>query len=191
MPKEELIKAQISYTEEQRLQPKEIQQLKDKVFRQLIIYVPGYLLIVGGAVIIFLNAPGSYKTIVDPSANLGDDEIARMWKLAPYLSLFVFLMSTIFFGKIFYQSILPVLKDIKHKTKTLVFYRPQKTAMALFNKYYITTPLRKYQQIQVNENDFSSISNNNDLCLEIGPNSVFVLRLLNGNKELPILNNSD
>jgi hypothetical protein len=191
MLKEKLIKEQISYTEEQQLQAKEIQQLKDKVFRQLIIYVPGYLLLIGGAVIIFLNAPGSYKTIVDPSANLDDDEIARMWKLAPYLSLFVFLMSTFFFGKIFYQSILPVLRDIKHKTKTLIFYRPEKTAMALFNKYYITTPLRKYQQIQVNADDFNSISDHNDLCLEVGPNSVFVLRLLNGEKELLILNNSD
>ena len=189
MPKEKLIKEQISYTEERQLRPTEIQQLKDKIFRQVTIYLPGYLLLIGGAVIIFLNAPGSYKTIVNTSSNLDEDEIARMWKLAPYLSLFVFLMSTIFFIKIFYQSILPIIKDLKHKTKTLVFYKPQKTAMILFKKYYITTPLYKYQQIQVTENDFNNISDNNELCLEIGPNSVFVLRFLNGKKEIKILNN--
>ena len=62
MPKEKLIKDQISYTKERPLQSEEIQLLKDKVFRQIIIYLPGYLLLLGGALIIFMNAPNGCKS---------------------------------------------------------------------------------------------------------------------------------
>ena len=100
-------------------------------------------------------------------------------------------MLNIYFGKLYFQSLRPLLKDIKLSKKLLLFFKPEKTPMTLFNKYYLTTPLYNYQQIQVNAGDFNNISDHNDLCLEVGPNSVFVLRLLNGEKELSILNNSD
>jgi len=177
MPKEKLLKDQISYTEERPLQSEEIQLLKDKVFRQIIIYLPGYLLLLGGALIIFMNAPNSFKMVVDHNANLDDDQTERMWRLAPYVSLFVLLMSTIFFGKIFYQSILPILKDIKHKTKTLVFYKPQKTAMTVFNRYYLSIPLFTKRQIQIDDKDFSMISDSDELCLELSKSSLIVLGL--------------
>lgn len=53
----------------------------------------------------------AFKMVVDPS-DLDDEEMGRMWKLGPYVGVFVFLMATIFFGKIFYQTVLPLLKDI-------------------------------------------------------------------------------
>jgi hypothetical protein len=65
MPKEKLIKDRISYTEEGQLQSEEIQLLKDKVFRWVIIYLPGYLLLPGGALILYYNAPVAFKMIVD------------------------------------------------------------------------------------------------------------------------------
>ena len=111
MPKEKLLKDQISYTEERPLQSEEIQLLKDKVFRQVIIYLPIYILFLGGALILYYNAPMAFKMIVDPS-ELDDEEITRMLKLGPYIGLFVFLLATIFFGKIFYQSILPLFINI-------------------------------------------------------------------------------
>lgn len=184
MPKEKLIKEQISYTEERPLQSEEIQLLKDKVFRQILLYLPGYLLLLGGALIIFMNAPNSFKMVVDHNANLDDDETERMWRLAPYVSLFVFLMSTIFFGKIFYQSILPILKDIKHKTKTLIFYKPERIPMAVFNRYYLSTPLFTKRQIQIDDKDFHMIAEADELCLEVGKSSLIVLGLKKNDKKI-------
>jgi hypothetical protein len=184
MPKEKLIKDQVSYTEERQLQSDEIQLLKDKVFRQILLYLPGYLLLLGGALIIFMNAPNSFKMVVDHNANLDDDQTERMWRLAPYVSLFVLLMSTIFFGKIFNQSILPIVKDIKHKTKTLVFYKPEKIPMAIFNRYYISTPLLTKRQIQIDDKDFNMISDSDELCLELGKSSLIVLGLRKNEKKI-------
>jgi len=184
MPKEKLIKDQISYTEERQLQPGEIQLLKDKVFRQIIIYLPGYLLLIGGALIIYMNAPNSFKMVVEHTANLDDEETGRMWRLAPYVSLFVLLMSTIFFGKIFYQSILPILKDIKHKTKTLIFYKPEKTAMTLFNRYYLSIPLSTKRQIQIDDKDFNTISDADEICVEVSKSSLLILGLKKNDKNI-------
>jgi hypothetical protein len=184
MPKEKLIKDRISYIEEAHLQSEEIQLLKDKVFKQIIIYLPGYLLLLGGALIIFMNAPNSFKMVVDHNANLNDDQSERMWRLAPYVSLFVLLMSTIFFGKIFYQSILPILKDIKHQTKTLVFYKPEKIPMAVFSRYYLSTPLFTKRQIQIDDKDFNMISDVDEVCLEVSKSSLLVLALKKNDKKI-------
>jgi hypothetical protein len=184
MPKEKIITDRISYTQDGQLQSEEIQLLKDKVFRQVIIYLPGYLLLLGGALIIFMNAPNSFKMVVDQNANLDDDQTERMWRLAPYVSLFVVLMSTIFFGKIFYQSILPILKDIKHKTKTRIFYRPEKIPMVLFNRYYLSTPLFTKRQIQIDDKDFNTISDSDEICLEVSKSSLFILSLKNKDQKI-------
>lgn len=184
MPREKLIQNHISYTEEKQLQPEELQFLKDKVFKQVFLYLPGYLLLLGGALIIFLNAPNSFKIVVNQNANLDEEETGRMWRLAPYVSLFVLLMSTIFFGKIFYQSILPVLKDIERKTKTLIFYRPEKIAMAVFNRYYLSTPLLIKRQIQITDTDFNMITDADELCLEVSKSSLIVLGLKKNDKKI-------
>ena len=184
MPIEKLIKDQISYTEERPLQSEEIQLLKAKVTRQILIYLPGYLLLLGGALIIFMNAPDSFKMVVNHNANFDDDQTERMWRLAPYVSLFVLIMSTIFFGKIFYQSILPILKDIKHKTKTLVFYKPEKIPMAVFNRYYLSTPLFTKRQIQIDDKDFNMILDADEICLEVSKSSLLVLSLKHKEKKI-------
>jgi len=184
MPKERLIKPQISYTEEKPLQTEELQQLKDKLYRQVIIYLPGYLLLLAGALIIFFNAPESFRTVVNRRVEIDEEETGRMWRLAPYFSLFVFLMATIFFGKIFYQSILPLLKDIKRKTKTLVFYKPQKTDMGLLNRYYLSTPLFTKRRIEIDRNDFHIISEVEDVCLEASTHSLIILKLKVKDKQI-------
>jgi hypothetical protein len=183
MPKEKLLRQQVSFTEEKLLQAEELQQLKDKVFRQVIIYLPIYILFLGIALILFYDAPMAFKMVVDPS-DLDDEELARMWKLGPYVGVFVFLMATIFFGKIFYQTVLPLLKDIKHKTKTLVFYKPQKTAMAFFNRYYISTPLFTKRRIEIDRNDFDVISDTENICLEVSKSSLSILQLKVNNKQI-------
>jgi hypothetical protein len=184
MPREKIIEEQISRTQEQSLLTAEVQLLRDKVYRQILLYLPGYLLLLTGALIIFLNAPESYKVVVNRSADFDDEETSRMWRLAPYLSLFVVLMATIFFGKIFYQSLLPILKDLKQKVKVLVFYKPQKNAMAVFSRYYVTVPLVTKRQVRVDENDFNLISESDDLCIELSKNSLIVLGIKKDNKEI-------
>ena len=184
MPKEKIIKEQVSYTEEKPLQPAEIQKLKDKVFRLVMLYLPGYLLLLTGAIIIYINAPESYKTVVNPGADFDEEETSRMWKLAPYVSMFVVLMSTIFFGKIYYQSILPILKDLKQKVKLLVFYKPEKNAMAVFSRYYLSVPLFTKRQVQVDNNDFNLISDSDELCLHLSKNSFIVLGIKKDDKEI-------
>lgn len=184
MATQKLMPDRISRTGEGQLQPDEIKLLKDKVTRQLIIYLPGYLLIAGGALFILIDAAGSFKTIVSPSVNLDEEETGRMAKLAPYFCSFVFLMSTIFFGKIFYQTILPILKDIKQKTKTLIYYTPHKSAMAFFNRYYLSTPLFNNQQVEVSSEAFNSIAEHEEICLEAGKYSLFVLGLKKGDKKI-------
>jgi len=184
MPKEKLIKERVSHIEEEPLQPVEIQKLKDKVYKQIMLYLPGYLLLLAGAYIIYINAPESYKVVVNRRANFDEEETSRMWRLAPYVSLFVVLMSTIFFGKIYYQSILPLLKDLRHKTKLLGFYKPEKIAMAVFSRYYLSVPLFPMRQIQVDNNDFNTVSETEDLCLQLSKNSLLVLRIKKDDQEI-------
>jgi len=184
MSRERIIKEQVSYLEEKPLQPGEIQLLKDKAYRQIILYLPGYLLLLTGAIVIFINAPGSFKAVVNPSADIDEEEASRMWKLAPYFSAFVVIMATIFFGKIFYQTILPLLKDLKHKNKILVFYKPEKIAMTVFNRYYLSVPLFIKRQVQTDVNDFNMISETDELCVELSKNSLVVLGIKNNERDI-------
>lgn len=175
MPKERIITEQVSHIQEQPLLPAELQRLKEKVYRQIMMYLPGYLLLLTGALIIYLNAPESFKTVVNRAAEFDDEQTSRMWRLAPYISFFVLLMATIFFGRIFYQSTLPILKDLKQKIKIIIFYKPQKHAMAVFSRYYISVPLNAMRQVRVDQNDFELISGTEDLSVELSKNSLIVL----------------
>lgn len=56
--------------------------------------------------------------------------------------------------------------------------------MAFFNKYYISTPIRKKQQVQIAKDDFHSITDNSPLILELAPDSQSILRLVNNGKEI-------
>jgi hypothetical protein len=192
-----LIRERISRTEEKPFLKSDVELLKSKRNKQFLILLSGYLPFIAFGVYILFMGPDSLNTgrHNDPrpymKINIDDEEKSRFWTVAPYFLGFMFIMLNIYFTKLYFQSLRPLLKDIKFNKKQLLFFKPEKNPMALFNKYYVSSPLYKYQEIQVNEDDFNGITEYNELCLEIGPNSVFVLRLLNGNKELPILNNSD
>lgn len=174
----------VSRTEEKPLESAELALLKNRAWRQVAIYLPGYLLLAGGAIYILLDPPGSYHNVVNPYRHLDDDQVARMWQVAPYLSSFILLMATIYFGKIFYQTILPLLRDIKQKTKTLIYFQPKKSVMAFFNRYYISTPLFENQQIELSREDFDSVREDAELHLEVGSHSLLVLRLCNGERQI-------
>ena len=56
--------------------------------------------------------------------------------------------------------------------------------MAFFNKYYISIPIGKKQQVQIDRDDFYMITDNNSLILELAPYFQSTLRLANDEKEI-------
>jgi len=185
--KEALIFDCISYTKIEPLTANEVRLMKNKVIKQLKIYVPGYLLLTAIAIWILMEGPPvlnygrrSQRITID------ENTTTLFWTVAPYFSLFLLVLTTVFLGIYYFKSVRPFIKDIKERKKVAVFYRPQKTAMTLFNRYYITIPLASNQQIEVNKPDFDRINDNDMLCLEMGPNSCFVLNLKNKDENIHV-----
>jgi hypothetical protein len=170
----------------------EIQVMKNKVVKQLRIYVPGYLLLTAIAVYFLIRGPESLndfhnmrRPYMQP-LDLNEDTRSRFWIVAPYFSLFLFLLTTVFLAIYYFRSVRPFIRDIKRRKKIAIFYKPKKTAMALFNRYYITIPLYSNQQIEVNKADFDRITDEELLCLEMGPSSNFILNLKNKEKNIHV-----
>lgn len=182
-----LMQERISHIEEEPLMPGEILLMKDKIIKQLRIYLPGYLLLIGIGVFILLRGPNvlnDRNTFPLQRMEITDETKVRFWTVAPYFCGFLFVISTIFFGKYYFQSVHPIIKDIKNKKKLLIFYRPKKSEMPFFNQYYISTPLSYFQQIKVSKADFESIKEEDMLCLETGPDSNFLLKLRNKDRRI-------
>jgi len=177
---ETLIFDSISYTKMEPLTTNEVQLMKNKVIKQLKIYVPGYLLLTAIAIWILVEGPPVLNTGRRiRRITIDENTTSLFWTVAPYFSLFLFLLTTTFLSVYYFRSVRPFIKDIKQGKKITVFYRPKKTAMALFNRYYITIPLYSNQLIQVNKTDFDGIKEEDLLCLEMGPSSNFILNLKN------------
>lgn len=185
--KHELMPDRISYTEKELLAPGEIVLMKDKILKQLIIYVPGYLVLSAIGINFYLRGPGILNqrpSLTLHSVEMNEDTKSRFWEVAPYFCIFLFLLTTIFLVRYYFQSVHPFIKDIRRKEKLLIYYKPHKTEMALFRRYYISTPLYYNQQIEVSKADFESINEGNLLCLEIGPHSTYLLSLRNNGKKI-------
>jgi len=181
--KQELVFDTISYTKMEKLTAAEITSMKNKVIKQVKIYVPGYLVLTGIAIWILVRGPGVVPRTYGP---VSDDFRIRFWQVAPYFSLFLVLLTTIFLAVYYIQSVHPYLKDIQQRKKIAVFYKPKKTAMTLFNRYYITIPLYSDQQIEINKTDFDSINDGDLLCLEMAPSSYYLLNLKNNGRNIHI-----
>ncbi len=182
--KETLLFDSISHTKMEPLTLNEIALMKSKVIKQLKIYVPGYLLLTAIAIWILMEGPSVLPMRSSRVQNMDADENTRtlFWTVAPYFSLFLFVLTTVFLAIYYFKSVRPFIKDIKEGKKIAVFYRPKKTAMALFNRYYITIPLYNNQQIELRKADFDKIREEEFLCLEMGPSSNFILNLKNNDE---------
>ena len=183
--KEELIFDNISYTKMEPLTAGEITLMKNKVVKQLRIYVPGYLLLTAIAIYFLISGPESLENLRRPG-DISEEMRSRFWTVAPYFSLFLFLLTTVFLAIYYFRSVRPFIRDIKSRKKIAIFYRPKKTPMALFNRYYITIPLYSNQQIEVNKADFDRIKDEELLCLEMGPSSNFILNLKNKEENIHV-----
>jgi len=171
---EQVVFDSVSYTKMEKLTASEIASMKNKIIKQLRIYVPGYLVLTGIAIWILLRGPdilNDFQNVRAPNLqplNIDDDMRIRFWTVAPYFALFLLLLTTIFLTIYYLRSIHPFLKDIKKGEKMAIFYKSKKTAMPMFNRYYITIPLYHIQQIEINKSDFDDIDETHLLCLEMG-----------------------
>ena len=75
----------------------EITLMKNKVVKQLRIYVPGYLLLTAIAIYFLISGPESlndFHNLRRPDLqplDINEDTRSRFWTVAPYFSLFLFL----------------------------------------------------------------------------------------------------
>jgi hypothetical protein len=190
MATQKLMPERISRTEEKPLSGEDLALLKAKKNKQLIFLLSGYLPFIAFGLFILIMGPYSLNTprrqIMGEftKLNIDEEQKGRFWTVAPWFLGFMFILLTIYFGRLYFQSIKPLMKDIKLNKKQLFFFKPVKNPMAFFNKYYLSTPLYQNQQIEVSREDFESIHDNDELHLEVGPDSTFILRLCNGNKEI-------
>jgi hypothetical protein len=177
---QKLMPERISHMDEALMSKDDIQRLKDKRNRQLLFLLPPYLALLGITAFQWsLGAPG-----VPGSRHFDEKDEQNFRTVAPYVFSFFLLMATIYFAKLFIQSLRPLMKDISNGKKSLIYYTPAKSAMPFFNKYYLSTPLYKNQQVEISREDFESIPGNQEICLEVGPVSVFILRLRNGERDI-------
>jgi hypothetical protein len=181
-----LIRERIIKTEEQPLSASDKTKLIAKRNRQLkflsISYIPlalilAYVFVSGPAVV--YREKHSY-----PKHEITEDDISNFNKAAPYVCGFLFLLLTIFFIRYYLQTAAPLIKDIKGNKKLLLSVNPEKTDMGFFNKYYITTPIFKKQQLSVSKDDFYMISNNDPLILELTPHSLEILKITSNEKQI-------
>jgi len=119
-----------------------------------------------------------------PKHEIDEEDITRFALVAPYVCGFFFLMLTVFFIHYYLQTVAPLVKDINKGKKHLLYIKSEKTEMAFFNKYYISSPIGKKQQIQIDREDFHNITDTNSPCLELAPHSETILRIVNNGKEI-------
>lgn len=160
--------------------------LKKQRDRQLLFFIPPYIVLAG--IVTYLWSSGVDSLNAGRSRYMrmefSEDDAMRFRVVAPYAFSFFLLLGTIYFGRVFFLVILPIMKDIKSAGKSLVYYIPDKNPMPFFNKYYLSSPLYNKRQIQVSREDFESIPDNTEICLEIGAVSQTVLRLQYNNRDL-------
>lgn len=191
---QKLMPERIAHTEEIPLSKKDLELLKSKRNKQFLFLLSGYLPFIAFGLYFLVMGPDSLNTgrssgLWRNKITIDEEQKNRFWIIAPYFIAFIFIILNIYFAKLYFQSIKPLIKDIKLNKKQLLFFKPAKNPMTFFNKYYISTPLYQNQQIEVSHADFESINENNELCLEVAPSSTFIFRLCNGNNEIKYYSN--
>jgi hypothetical protein len=134
---------------------------------------------------VYLSGPGIvYRDSHYPKHEIDDEDIANFNLVAPYVCSFLFVLLTAYFVSYYLSSAALLVKDLKGNVKRIVFVNPEKTEMGFFNKYYVTSPISKKQQISLSKDAFQNISNDELLALDLAPNSLEILRITSKEKEI-------
>ncbi len=185
MPKEKLISTRISRTEDSNLNSADIRLIQSKRFNLIVFYVIPYIILIFiGLLKLVEGVHGLYGRRHYLRPKFDEEDVLNFKLVAPYFILGLIVIATIYFIKLYLQDIKPLIKDLRNQKKLLLFYNPVKSEMPYFNKYFISTPLFKRQQFEISREDFYSINKENEVCIEIAPNSTLVLQLRIGEKEI-------
>jgi len=185
MPKK-LIVERVIKTEDQALSDKDRSTLIDKRNKQLKFLLVSYVPLALILLYVFIDglSVAFRKKFPLPDHEINEEDIKNFNLTAPWVCGGFFLILTIFFIHYYFQSAAPFIKDVKVNKKQLVFINPETTDMSVFNKYYLTTPIFKKQQLAISKEGFYSISTNQPVIMEIAPNSLEILRITSGGKEI-------
>lgn len=180
------VQERIIKIEEQSLSEPDKVKLVTKRNKQLkflaLSYIPLALIL---AYVFFTGPAGVYREQYPyPKHEITDEDVSRFNIVAPYLCGFFFLLLTGYFIHYYLKTAAPLIRDINKNKKSLVIVRPEKTDMSVFNKYYITTPIRAKQQLSISKEGFYMISCSESLIFELGPNSLEVLKITSDGKEI-------
>ena len=183
---QELIHERILKSEEQLLSGTDRAHLILKRNKQLIYLLVAYVPLALILAFVFFSGPSVVyrEQYPFPEHEITEDDINQFYLVAPFVCGFLLLLLTFFFILYYLQTAAPLIKDIRKNKKLLLHIRPEKTEMAFFNKYYISTPIGNKQQVRIGKDDFFNITDNNFLILELAPHSQSILRLVNNGKEI-------
>jgi hypothetical protein len=180
---QKLIPEQIIRTVIAPLTQTDRQELSDRKNKQLLVIISVYIIISGFCALVWKTGSGSMN--LDNKSfrvHFSDSDTYSFQMLVPYICGFIFLVTTFFFVKFFVQSIIPLIRGIRNGKKSLLYYIPVKSTETSVNSYCLSTPLHKNQQVKVSREEFESIGEKEELCLEIVSDTVIVLRLTKGQK---------
>jgi hypothetical protein len=183
-----LLKEKIIKTEEQPLSGTDLSILTAKRNKQLSFLLYSYIPLAAILLYVFIDgiAVISREKFPYQKMEFSDEEEARFHLVAPYVCAFLFLLLTIFFIRFYLQTLAPLIKDVKQKKKLLLHYIPEKTEMAFFNRYYLSSPVVKKQQVEISREDFMSLPQQGNLVIEVLPHSQTILRFTNNGKEIKV-----
>ena len=165
----------------------DLDYIKKRRDRQLIYLATGYFPIV--LILMYVLFQGTSLLHIDESKMM-DEKLVRkievLRTVIPYTIGFFFVLLTVYFIHYFFQTALPLIRDVKQKQKMLFYYMPEKTEMSIFHRYFLSTPIYKKQQVEITQEDFHAIPPNHPLILEMSPNSLIILRFRLENREIQV-----
>ncbi len=181
-----MIQERILKCEQQILSGSDRAFLVAKRNKQLLFLLSAYVPFVLILLYVYLMGPGVlYRDEqIYPKKEVTEDDVTIFNAVAPYTCGFFFLLLTGYFIYQYCKSVAPLIKDLRNNKKNLLYTSIEKSEMAVFNRYYITTPIRKKQMIRVNMEDFYKIRNEDPLVFEVAPRSMTILGVKNNLEDI-------
>lgn len=180
-----IIQEQIIRTETVPLTEVDLQRLIKRKNDLSLLAISGYIIISLICLYIWLSKPSS-NNVDNKSFRVfftsSDKEVYQESIL--YASIVTFLIVTFLFIKFLLKSLIPLIKDIRRREKSIIYFFPIKTIDGEPFSYYISTPLTKTPKIEVSKEEFESLTEKEVLILETTQFSTFFLRLNKGHKEI-------
>lgn len=167
----EIVSSQLRPVEEQDYLVKDEADVLTKIRNRKLVFILGtYGSLVG--VLIYAWIDGFFR-----SFRWGPDAVKRYEHVAPYLIIFSFVILTIYFIHYYFNSVHPLIKDLKSGMKRIQFFVPGKYQTPFVAEYYLKTPLKKVPLIKIDKDFYDRIHTGSVACICFAPHSKFVLSI--------------